>query len=108
MEESIRRPISPPKASISRTIFPFATPPIEGLQLILAMESTDCVIRTVFSPILAQARLASVPACPPPITATSKLSKKAIKKLYKNRDCLSSKNADVKLPANSGEVPVFL
>ena len=63
--------ISPPRASISLTIFPFAIPPIEGLQDILPMASIDCVIRSVFKPILAQAKQASIPACPPPTTATS-------------------------------------
>ena len=31
---SIARPIAPPRASISRTICPLATPPMAGLQLI--------------------------------------------------------------------------
>ena len=31
---SVRTPIAPPSASISRTIWPLATPPIAGLQLI--------------------------------------------------------------------------
>ena len=63
--------ICPPSASISRTILPFAIPPIDGLQLIRPIASGVCVIKTVFRPILAVARAASIPACPAPTTATS-------------------------------------
>ena len=52
--------ISPPSASISRTMLPFAIPPIDGLQLILPIVSGVCVIRTVLSPIRAAARAASI------------------------------------------------
>jgi len=44
---SIARPIAPPKASISRTNCPLATPPMAGLQLIQAKVSRFEVSRTV-------------------------------------------------------------
>ena len=71
IEASISCPISPPSASISLTRFPFARPPIEGLQLILPIVSGDCVTRSVSKPAWASDRDASIPACPPPITIAS-------------------------------------
>ena len=65
-------PISPPRASISRTICPLATPPMAGLQLIWATVSAFIVKRHVFSPRRAAASAASTPACPAPTTTTSK------------------------------------
>src|SRR5689334_20987445 len=64
-------PISPPRASISRTRCPLAVPPMAGLQDILPMAAADMVRRSVRHPILAEARDASTPACPPPRTMTS-------------------------------------
>ena len=61
-------PISPPSASISRTICPFAVPPMEGLHAIKAMLSRFRVSIAVLIPVLARARAASAPACPAPIT----------------------------------------
>lgn len=69
---SITRPISPPSASISRTIWPLATPPIAGLQLICPTLSQFIVSKTALAPRRAAANAASHPACPAPITATSK------------------------------------
>ena len=69
---SVTLPISPPKASISRTICPLATPPIAGLQLICATVSAFMVKRAVRKPIRAAANAASTPACPAPTTTTSK------------------------------------
>src|SRR5579862_5120601 len=48
---SVTLPISPPRASISRTICPLATPPIAGLQLIWATVSAFMVRRAVRIPI---------------------------------------------------------
>ena len=70
---SVTRPISPPRASISLTICPFAIPPTAGLQLICAILFMSMVTRHVFAPMFAAATAASHPACPPPITKTSYL-----------------------------------
>ena len=64
-------PISPPNASISLTIIPLAEPPIEGLQGIVAMLLVFPVTNKVLCPILAAAKAASQPACPPPTTIIS-------------------------------------
>ena len=64
-------PITPSKASISRTRWPFPSPPIAGLQDISPIVSILCVKSAVLTPILADAAAASHPACPPPITTTS-------------------------------------
>ena len=69
---SIARPIAPPRASISRTICPLATPPIAGLQLIWPTVSQLVVSSAVLAPSRAAASAASVPAWPAPITSTSK------------------------------------
>jgi hypothetical protein len=53
-------------------MLPFDRPPIAGLQDILPMLSRLMVIRSVEHPIRAAARLASIPAWPPPITIISK------------------------------------
>jgi hypothetical protein len=45
-----------------------------GLQDISPIEFFVVVMRAVFTPILAEAAAASQPACPPPITTTSKFS----------------------------------
>ena len=55
-------PISPPRASISRTTVPFAGPPTDGLHGIKATISKLIVKRSVFSPIRAAAKAASTPA----------------------------------------------
>ena len=48
---SMARAIAPPRASISRTSCPLATPPMAGLQLIWAMVSRLLVSRAVFAPM---------------------------------------------------------
>src|SRR5580698_9503710 len=63
--------ISPPSASISRTIWPLAWPPIAGLQLIWATVSILPVNRRVEAPMRDAASAASTPACPAPHTITS-------------------------------------
>src|SRR5690348_1179400 len=68
---SVTSPITPPRASTSRTRCPFAIPPTAGLQDIWAIRSTLSVKRAVFRPIRAQAIEASQPACPAPTTTTS-------------------------------------
>src|SRR5262245_40011151 len=68
---SVTLAISPPKASISRTIWPLATPPIAGLQDICATASRFIVRINVLAPMRAEAREASQPACPAPTTITS-------------------------------------
>jgi len=65
--------IWPPKASISFTNCPLPTPPIAGLQLIKPMLSALRVKISVFNPSRAQAKAASIPACPAPITIISYL-----------------------------------
>src|SRR6188768_1631139 len=69
---SIARPISPPSASISRTRWPFAVPPIAGLQGINATVSAESVQMPTRQPICAAAQAASHPACPAPTVTTSK------------------------------------
>ena len=64
-------PISPPKASTSRTKCPFELPPILGLQGIKAIPSIVTVNMIVRIPSLALERAASQPACPAPMTHTS-------------------------------------
>src|SRR6266700_3996209 len=64
-------PIAPPSASISRTICPFANPPIAGLQDIWPIVSKFWVSIKVRQPSLADASAASIPAWPLPTTITS-------------------------------------
>src|ERR1700676_1281944 len=64
----------PPSASISRTRCPLAMPPIAGLHDICAIKSRFIVTMAVLSPMRAQARAASQPACPAPTTTTSYFS----------------------------------
>src|SRR3970040_3059462 len=64
-------PISPPKASISRTRCPLASPPMAGWHDMRPIVSALIVRRRVEHPIRAAARAASHPACPPPTTTTS-------------------------------------
>jgi len=64
-------PISPPSASSSWTRWLLARPPIDGLQGIRAIASRLDVISSVDTPIRAEARAASAPACPPPTTIMS-------------------------------------
>ena len=71
---SALNPISPPSASSSNTRWLFASPPIEGLHGICAMESGRLVMRSVRTPMRAAMRAASAPACPPPTTMMSYLS----------------------------------
>ena len=64
-------PISPPRASISRTTIPLADPPIEGLHGIKASISRLIVASKTLQPMRLAARDASTPACPAPITIIS-------------------------------------
>ena len=68
---SVTIPIMPPRASISRTIWPLAMPPTAGLQLICAILFMSIVISSVSAPNRADACAASHPACPAPMTITS-------------------------------------
>ena len=63
--------ISPPSIPSSDTRWLFPGPPTEGLQDIMAILSKYIVNSAVFSPILADARAASTPACPAPTTIIS-------------------------------------
>ena len=74
---SVISPMMPPRASTSRTKWPFAIPPIAGLQDICAIRSTFSVYKAVLNPIRAAAMAASHPACPAPTTTTSNCSVKA-------------------------------
>ena len=67
----VTSPMTPPSASISRTRWPLAMPPMAGLQDIWAIRSRFIVMIAVFSPRRAHARAASQPACPAPTTITS-------------------------------------
>src|SRR6185436_8823743 len=69
---SIARPMMPPSASISRTRCPLAVPPIAGLHGMWATVSFVSVQSPTWTPIRAAAYAASHPACPAPITITSK------------------------------------
>src|SRR5690606_24738186 len=71
MDLSDIMPDIPPRASISRTICPFATPPIAGLQDICAIVFIFMVHNNTLEPIVAAAFAASPPACPAPTTITS-------------------------------------
>jgi hypothetical protein len=62
MVASMSRPISPPKASISRTRLPLESPPMAGLQDIIPMRSGFWVIIRVLKPSRAKAKAASMPA----------------------------------------------
>ena len=64
-------PISPPKASISRTTVPLAGPPTDGLHGMNATISRVIVSNNVLLPIRAAANAASQPAWPAPTTITS-------------------------------------
>ena len=75
---SAATPMTPPSASISRTRWPFAIPPMAGLHDICAMRSAFIVYNAVFKPICAAACAASHPACPAPTTTTSKFSSNII------------------------------
>src|SRR5688572_9298312 len=68
---SMTRAISPPRASISLTRCPLATPPMAGLHDIWATVSTLPVRTSVRAPSRAAMRPASQPAWPAPITITS-------------------------------------
>ncbi len=71
---SATRPMRPPSASISRTRWPLATPPMAGLQLIWAILSSERVRRAVWRPMRAAAAAASQPACPAPTMRMSKVA----------------------------------
>ena len=72
----------PSNASISLTKCPLPRPPIAGLQDISPIVDNELVIRAVWIPDLAAAAAASQPACPAPITITSKSFSKFIGNLY--------------------------
>ena len=76
---SVTSPMPPPRASISRTICPFAMPPTAGLHDICAILFMSIVTRQVLAPVMAAACAASQPACPPPTTMTSYLISIVIK-----------------------------
>ena len=71
---SVTSPITPSRASISLTRWPLPKPPIAGLHDISPIVSILWVKSAVLTPILADAAAASQPACPPPITTTSKFT----------------------------------
>src|SRR5690606_29842152 len=71
MDLSETIPDIPPRASISRTIWPFATPPMAGLQDICPMVAMFMVTSITRDPMVAAAHAASQPAWPPPTTITS-------------------------------------
>ena len=68
---SVFRPIAPPIASISLTMWPLPNPPTAGLHDICPMVSRFWVNIKVRQPTRAAARAASIPACPLPMTTTS-------------------------------------
>ena len=68
---SARVPMRPPRASISRTIWPLPTPPMAGLQDIAPSVSRFIDTSSVRAPRRAAACAASAPAWPPPTTTTS-------------------------------------
>ena len=69
---SAAQPMTPSKASISRTMWPFPRPPMAGLHDISPSRSIRWVTSAVRAPRLLAASAASVPAWPPPTTMTSK------------------------------------
>src|SRR5688572_33203633 len=69
---SVAMPIRPPRASISRTIWPLASPPIAGLQLIAPIFDGSRVTSATRAPRRDAHHAASAPAWPPPITMMSK------------------------------------
>src|SRR5688572_15577915 len=69
--KSVARPMMPSSASISRTRWPLANPPMAGLHDIWPIVSTLWVTSNVRAPTRAAAAAASQPACPPPTTITS-------------------------------------
>ena len=79
---SVTRPISPPRASNSLTIWPLAIPPTAGLHDIWAILFMSIVTRHVLAPMRAEATAASQPAWPPPITITSYFNVVILKSAY--------------------------
>src|SRR5215469_324445 len=65
------RPISPSRASISRTRWPLPSPPMAGLHDISPMVSRRWVSSRVRAPARAEAAALAHPEWPPPITITS-------------------------------------
>lgn len=55
-------PMSPSRASTSRTSVPLPTPPMDGLHDISPMVSSFCVSSSVFAPARAEPAAASQPA----------------------------------------------
>ena len=66
--------MTPSNASISLTRCPLPNPPIAGLHDISPIEFSFVVTKAVLTFIRAAAAAASQPACPAPITTTSKFS----------------------------------
>jgi len=62
MLSSVTTPESPPKASISRTSWPLATPPMAGLQDIWPILVMSMVMSKTWQPMWAAAAAASLPA----------------------------------------------
>src|SRR3984893_2249022 len=70
---SATRPMSPSRASISRTRWPLPSPPMAGLQDIVPIVAKESVTSAVLAPLRADTAADSQPAWPPPTTITSKV-----------------------------------
>ena len=71
--KSVASAIYPPKASISLAKCVFPIPPMAGLQDILPDLSLSKVIKATSKPKRFPTKVASTPACPPPITIKSNI-----------------------------------
>ena len=90
-------PASPSSASISRSIVPLPIPPKLGLQEQVPRFSIFGVTSNVLAPTLAAAALASAPACPPPMTITSKGLDSLSVRLPTGTPLHEDRNADLEL-----------
>src|SRR5262249_32762193 len=100
---SMAWPIAPPRASISRTICPLATPPMAGLQLIWATVSQLVVRRAVLAPMRAAASAASQPAWPAPMTRMSNASEDSNAEFGKRKaECILTR---MPTPSRGSNVP---
>src|SRR5512143_4042764 len=102
---SARSPISPPRASISRTRWPLARPPMAGLQLIWAIVSRWIVTRQVRRPMALAAAAASQPAWPPPTTTTSTSLADLAGLLFSDAEAVEDLREDLFGPNLSRELP---
>src|SRR5689334_1845056 len=103
---SATRPIRPSSASTSRTRWPLPRPPTAGLQDIAPMVEKRWVTSAVFAPMRAAAAAASQPACPPPMTMTSKLFVVSlIPNLYPERRKVSRETGATQSHSVSRETP---